>query len=213
MTHTLHRRGSPEDLQGDWVVLAMAARRSGPKDAAAGLRSFLSLALDHGPVNWGDMGQNGRFRSDLETLLAGITDHSLVHAVFTDPEAVTGLLADLKEADLGLSVVVSGLLEGVAAACRRAGLDPGRSTVQLSLGSWGATERLPEGEALEAVSMCGHGLVSAALVESTAAAVAEGRLSSEAGARRLAEPCTCGIFNPERAAMLLEALAARRELA
>jgi len=210
MTHTLHRRGDGAELANDWVVIAMVTRRGAPNDAAGRLRRFLQLALRHRPVNWGDMRQGGRFHAGEDALVAGVDAHSLVHAVFTEVDAVAGLLADLRRADLGLSVVVSGLLEGAADACRSAGLDPTRATVQLSLGSWCTAAAIPGGDVLEAVTMCGHGLVSAALVERTAVAVAAGRLSAEEGARRLAVPCTCGVFNPARAAALLARLAASR---
>lgn len=210
MTHTLHRRGARAALATDWVVIAMAARRGGPPDAAERLRDFLRLALARRPVNWGDMRQGGRFGIPTADLIAGLDARSLVHAVFTDVGRVADLLADLRRADLGLSVVVSGLLDGAANACREAGLDPGRATVQLSLGSWCRRGGLPADDVLETVTMCGHGLVSAALVESTAAAVAAGRMSADEGARRLATPCSCGVFNPERAAALLVRMATDR---
>jgi hypothetical protein len=54
--------------------------------------------------------------------------------------------------------------------------------------------------------MCGHGLVSARLVESLAAAVRAGRCSAEKAALQLARPCVCGAFNPVRAARLLKKL-------
>jgi len=211
MTHTLHRRGSQERLAGDWVVIAMAARRAAPGDAAERLREFLRLALAREPVNWGDMARGGRFQLSVEDLLAAVDARSLLHAVFTDVDQVAALLADLRRAELGLSVVVSGLLDETAAACRRVGLDRARTTVQLSLGNWGDTSRVPEGEVLEVVSMCGHGLIAAALVDRTAAAVAAGRISAAEGALELAGPCTCGVFNPVRAADLLTRLAARAE--
>lgn len=209
MTHTLHRRGSNQALAGDWVIIAMAARQGAPSDAAQRLRKFLRLALSHEPVNWGDMARGGRFQTPVDSLLAEVDARSLLHAVFTDVDRVAAVLADLRRADLRLSVVVSGLLEETASTCRRVGLDPARGTVQFSLGVWGDHDQIPEGDVLEAVSMCGHGLVAATLVERTAAAVAAGRITASEGARELAGPCTCGVFNPARAAELLARLAAR----
>jgi ribosomal protein S20 len=56
--------------------------------------------------------------------------------------------------------------------------------------------------------MCGHGLVSAALVSSLAEDVKAGRKNAESAAKEMAKMCDCGVFNPVRAARLMAALAA-----
>ena len=57
-------------------------------------------------------------------------------------------------------------------------------------------------------SMCGHGMVAVGLIEDTVAKVKAGKLTPEQGAERLFQPCMCGIFNTDRAAKLLAAMAA-----
>jgi len=209
LTHTLHRHGDAAALAGDWIVLAMAAKGLADESAALRLRRFLTLALEHHPINLGDMRQGSRMTLEVPQLLAGIGDRSIVHAVFTSAEDVGAFLEDLRLADLGLSVVVSGLIEETRCLCRTAGLPDRRQTVQLSAGVWGNTALLAKGKLLEVTTMCGHGLVPVALVEHVAEGVRTGTMSAEEGARRLAVPCVCGVFNPKRAAALLTALACR----
>ena len=46
------------------------------------------------------------------------------HAQYTSREAVERVLAELKEADLGLSIVVSGIFDEVFDICRNVGAGP-----------------------------------------------------------------------------------------
>jgi len=55
--------------------------------------------------------------------------------------------------------------------------------------------------------MCGHGIISAARLNSVAEDVKAGRKSAQDAAKELAGQCDCGIFNPPRAAKLLAAMA------
>ncbi len=204
MTHSLHRRGTNENLANDYVVFAMAA--TGINDVGAGekLREFLSIALRHGPVNLGDMKTGNMYCVDVEEILGRIQDSSVVHAVFGQAEAVAKVLAEVKEVDLGISVIVSGLFSRVEECCHRAGLKS--HTVEHSLGVWGDTSRLPKGEVLELSTMCGHGMVSFNLVKEAIEDVKLGRGSVREAALKLAKPCVCGIFNPQRAEELLKTL-------
>ncbi len=52
--------------------------------------------------------------------------------------------------------------------------------------------------------MCGHGQVATRLTRSVMDRVKAGKMTPEAGARLLAQPCPCGIFNTERCAAILE---------
>jgi len=143
MTHTLHRRGTADDLSADYVMLCIRA--------------------------------------------AGIND------------------SGSKEADLGLSVVVSGILDPVNECCQKAGLK--RHTVEFSLGIWGKTEKLPSNDILEITTMCGHAMVSAKLVESMVGDIKKGIKSPHDAAKELTSHCCCGVFNPARATKLLAAMA------
>jgi len=198
--------GNPESLSRDYVLLFMPSKDinhvgSGPK-----LRKMLEISLKNGAIRIGDcrLG-NEYYQGGLDTLLEHVEDRAVVHAVFNDPEKMTAALKDLKAADLGISVVVSGLFGKVDDCCKKAGLTP--HTVNNTLGRWGRTDRLPPQDVLELNTMCGHGMVTVKLIEDTAAKVKNGEMTPEQGAERLFKPCMCGIFNADRAAGLIRAMA------
>jgi len=131
--------------------------------------------------------------------------HGIVHAVFVSKDVVSEVLKELKEADLGMSVVVSGIFENVDECAEKAGLK--HHTANFSLGIWGKTEKLPSNDILEVTTMCGHAMVSANLVTTMVDEVKAGRKTPEEAAKVLAPQCACGVFNPARAAKLLAAMA------
>jgi hypothetical protein len=110
----------------------------------------------------------------------------------------------LKEADLGIPINISGLLEEVRECCKGAGMMP--HSAEQSLGVFGKTDRLPPREVLEINTMCGHGMVSFNLIKKIIEEVKLERMTPEQGAYHLAKPCECGAFNPTRARHMLEAL-------
>ena len=208
MTHTLHRTGSPESLSRDYVLLFMPSKDinhvgSGPK-----LRRMLEICLENGAIRIGDcrLG-NQYYQGGVDKLLAHVEDRAVVHGVFNDPDRVVAALKQLKAEDPGLSVVVSGLFDKVRECCGKSGLTP--HTVNNTLGRWGKTDRLPPQDVLELNTMCGHGMVTVKLIEDTAAKVKSGEMTAEQGAERLFKPCMCGIFNADRAARLLNAMAGK----
>jgi len=103
---------------------------------------------------------------------------------------------------LGISIVVSGIFENVFEICQNVGIEP--HTANMSLGVWGKTELLPQGEILDIVSMCGHGLISPQTFQAVHSEVVHGSLSLEAASIELAKQCTCNIFNIERSMVALE---------
>ena len=112
MSHTLHRYGINEaDLQDDYVVFAI-------------FREFEKIVMKYNPVNYGDMRTGNKFNVGMETVGSSYHDNSIVHAVFTDEATVTKVLKDLYEANLDLSIVVSGLTDHTAACCHGAGIAP-----------------------------------------------------------------------------------------
>ena len=104
--------------------------------------------------------------------------------------------------EIGISIVVSGLIGEVFNIAKEIDLKP--HTVFLSLGIHGNKELLPDEKVLEITTMCGHGLVATKLAETTMRKVKQGRLSADEGAKLLAQPCPCGIFNTDRCQNLLE---------
>ncbi len=204
MTHTLHRRGAENNLDRDFVVFSMTAKGFNEVNSKWALQEFLMILNKYQPVNMGDMKTGGQFLVGKEQIIENVQDTSLVHAVFTDRGQVRDVLRELKEADLGVSVIVSGIVEHVHQACSEAGLE--QHTVEYSLGIRGKLSKLPEDEILEITTMCGHGMVSQHLVRQMLLDIKRGLRDAKEGSEYLATPCVCGVFNPQRAQMLLEEL-------
>ncbi|MGI6604626.1 MAG: hypothetical protein GX062_08110 [Firmicutes bacterium] len=204
MTHTLHRSGNPSSLEQDYVVFAIAAQGFNSEGSIPKFEQFANIALKYNPVNFGDMKQGNVFMMEKEEILKNFKENSIVHAVFTDKDTVLACLKEIKEADIGLSIVVSGLIHDTAVACKSAGTAP--HTVEHSLGIHGATEKLPSQAVRDISTMCGHGMVAFSLVEHLVDEVKKGRTSLEKASQELAKQCVCGVFNPARAAEIIEKL-------
>jgi hypothetical protein len=112
--------------------------------------------------------------------MENVEDRAVVHAVFKDKDSLIKILAALKEADLGMSVVVSGLFDHVGQCCRQVGLE--KHTINQSLGRWGRTDKLPAQDILQLNTMCGHGMVTVSLIEEVIAHVKAGECTPEEGA-------------------------------
>lgn len=219
MTNTLHRFGDRESLQNDYIVFAMASRGINDEGAPAKLREFLRRALRHGPINVGNAVKGGIYRSNQrltplahwrrqefinpEDVVASIDSCTTVSAVFDDPHNLETFLAELKAADLGISVNVAALADEARCCAERAGIV--RHSVEYSLGFHGDLTLLPDRRVLELSTMCGHGMVSHNLARKMIDWVKEGRRDPERAATYLAKFCTCGIYNTSRAVRVLEA--------
>jgi hypothetical protein len=83
-------------------------------------------------------------------------------------------------------------------------LDLKPHTAFLSLGIRGKKALLLDDQVLQITTMCGHGMVSAKLTKTVIEKVKAGKVTPEVGARLLAQPCPCGIFNTERCSAILE---------
>ena len=222
MTHTNHRRGSKESLEGDFVLLSMVDKTrmaqinyKGPyKDR---IKRLLSICAAHNPVGltarlpdtrlrymkfWESSMDSGIYKltSKEEIQRAENIDY-ICHTVFTNKNDVEAVLQGLKEADLGISIVISGIFEAVAEICENVGLTP--HTVNMSLGTWGKTELLPKSPVLELCTMCGHAMISPKLAEKMIDPVRKGVLTPEEAAVELGKQCTCNIFNTVRAAEII----------
>jgi len=168
-------------------------------------QEFLRIALRHNPVNIASEMKGNRFEFPDDDIIAEANGDSF--AVFDNPADLTDFLKEVKKADLGLSVVVSGIFEQVDECFEKAGLK--HHTANLSLGIWGKQDLLPDNDILEVTTMCGHGMIPANLVKVLVNEIREGRRTPEAAAKVLAPNCSCGVFNPVRAAELLEAVASK----
>jgi hypothetical protein len=124
-----------------------------------------------------------------------------VAGCFSDKEAVRSILKKLKEADTGISIVISGLIDEVVKIAKDIGLKP--HTAFLSLGVHGKRAVLPEDRVLEITTMCGHHQVGTRLTKAVVERVKAGKMTPEAGSHLLAQPCPCGIFNTRRSTAIL----------
>lgn len=206
MSHTLHRHGLDEaDLKDDFIVFAIAAQTVNAKGINPEFYVFEEIVSKYNPVNYGDMRQGNIYNIGFELLHNHYYDNSIVHAVFTDEDTVSAVLKDLYDANLHLSIVVSGLTEHTAECCHKAGIKP--HTVEHSMGIWGRTEMLPTEDILRVSTMCGHGMISFNLIKYLADKVAKGSITSKQASERLAGLCHCGVFNPVRAARIIDKIA------
>jgi hypothetical protein len=183
MTHTLHRQGTEENLMHDYLILPFPGRQG--SDVQEKRQQFIQTCLKHDPVN--------------KSSICAFRIY-----VFDEKEKVDQVLKELADAELGISVVVSGLYDKVKDSCLRAGLKP--HTINYSLGFWGNQAKIPEKRLFEISSMCGHSLVSPTLALDMAKRVARGYPATIA-AQKMGKNCLCEIFNSKRGAELLEQLA------
>ncbi|MCL5110749.1 MAG: hypothetical protein M1401_18175 [Chloroflexi bacterium] len=208
MTNTLHRQGTRESLIRDYVIFLHPARGINRDGSGEKVRRFLEMALEEGPVNVGTAGRNLYTVDDVRQLVQAVDDEATtVAATFSDPEKLRRLVKRLKEADLGISVNISGLADVVDEILRSQGLV--RHSIEHSLGILGRTERLPSQQVLELTTMCGHGMISHNHARKMIDWVKLGKLTPARAARYLARPCVCGAFNVDRAE---EVLARAKEL-
>jgi len=203
MTHSLHRRGTPESLSDDYPVIMIRAAGYNEDGHADRVREFLRMALRHNAVNIGSVTGGGIGLDRADEVIAGA--HMYGQVVFSSQDDLTAMLTELKEADLGLSVTVSGVFEKVDECFQSAGLQ--HHTANISLGTWGRTEKLPPEDILEVTTMCGHGLISTNIVKRMVNRIKTGENTPEEAARLLAPACSCGAFNTARAARLLRNMA------
>ena len=204
MTNTLHRQGTLESLKNDYVIFAYTAKGITREGSGPKLQEFMRICLKYHPINIGDSKQGNIHQDDIDIqkLISNQGDGAGAAAVFADIDTLQKVVEELIRADLGISIIISGLLDEVQQCCRKAGMD--RHSVEHSLGFWGSKDRLPEREILEFNTMCGHGMVSFNLIRKMIEYVKLRRLTPKKAATIMAKCCECGVFNPARAEILLE---------
>jgi hypothetical protein len=204
MTHTLHRLGSLETLQKDFVVMAMTAKGFNEEGSIPKLKEYFKIILKHKPVNYGEVMAGSRSITSVSKIMDSFNISSVPHGVFTTAKQVEDVLKDLKKADLGLSIVVSGVRSEVEKCCRNAGLRA--HTVEHSLGIWGKKQKLSQTKILEITNMCGHSMISTRLAEREIDEVKAKKKTPEEAVEVLSCCCRCSVFNPERAAGLIKGM-------
>jgi hypothetical protein len=218
MTNTLHRYGTAESFADDYIVFATPSNGRNEIGSLPKLKRFLELALPFKPVNIGDPVHGGSLRpaKDLHTsanwkrdttpnfraVIDGLDEPASVVAIFDNQAAAEQFLKVAAEADLGLSINMSASVEGAVECCKFAGIT--RHSVGYSLGFEGATEKLPNTQALALSTMCGHGMISSSLAKKMIDWVKEGRRTPAEAVTYMTRFCSCGVFNPVRAQRILE---------
>lgn len=169
--------------------------------------AYIAAAEAVGSENWGDVKTGPITRFSSQHIQDRITDKSRLRGVFTNKKQIVGFLQDLKKKDLGLSCVITGVLEEVLPACREAGVTP--HSINYSLGVWGNKKRLPDEDTLSITTMCGHHMIPPRFVEHIQKQVNSGKMTPDQGAIELSNFCYCGIFNQIRCGQILKVLAER----
>jgi hypothetical protein len=204
MTHTLHRRGTTDELKADYVLMFLLSKIK-PQgtyetmkqiwDVLAGYEDDLVNFGNHHP-NW----DGGELYSMAE--LKKADNSRMIMAVFKDRNTLTACLKEIKEKNFGMSVIVSGLYKEVGKSCAEIGIAP--HTVNLSLGIHGNTNKLPDENILEIHTMCGHAMVSINLIHHMIDEIKSGNITFKEAAKELTRMCDCGIFNTFRAENILK---------
>ncbi len=204
MTHSLHREGTLDSLDRDYAVFIYPARGYNYKGCVPRVRKLVEIVYQVGPANMiaTTLRQNMYSGVTPEHVLDSISEGCRVFTVFNSRDKLRELLKRFKEADQGISIVVSGLIDKVRAIGAEVGLEP--HTINLSLGIHGATDKLPPADIRQFTTMCGHAMIAPGLVEDTLRKVKTGKIDSWNGSLLLAKPCACGIYNPYRSQELLE---------
>jgi hypothetical protein len=208
MTHTLHREGTKESLKDDYVLVITGAKGYNKTGCAPRLREMMRIVSRFNPINIGcmEVGNTGR-GVPITEIIKNTKDSDLVQVVFNEKDIVVDALKTLKEADLGISVVVSGNNEDVVEIVQRAGIGDTPHTTNLSLGFMGKLEQAASDNERLITTMCGHHMISKTLVPHMVKRIRDGRITPLEAAMDMSRQCTCGAFNTIRASRILEQFA------
>ena len=227
MTNTMHRQGCCQSLNKDWVIFTHSAAGYNKKGSGPLHKKFAEICLKHRPSNMG-IGEFNRNKTNLvKELLKDRSESTLYkngdateeqinnwkqtiekmgeeHAyfVFSHADRIQSAIKEVKEADLGVCVCINALYEESDVLLREVGII--RHTVQHSLGFHGDKRKLPSDDVLEISTMCGHGMVSYNLTKTMIENVRQGKMTPERAGEYLMKTCSCGIFNPVRAADIIK---------
>lgn len=216
MTHSNHRRGSRESLVQDWVVFCFPSLDNTPEVH----KKFRDILAQHDPVcctttakidgvskrlryakYWDKKYDSGIHESVTLEEFKNIVNPRGGSAVYDEKESVQKVVNDLADAELGLSVTVSGIIDEVHDICEKAGIKA--HTVNMSAETLGNLSLMPEPETLEFTTMCGHAFVANTLVRHLLGRVKSGKMTPERASVEMAKQCTCNFFNVERATKMI----------
>ena len=201
MTHSLHRSGPIESQKKDFNWFMYQTKGVNDVNIKPKALEFIAVAEAAGSENWGDVKSGPKTQYPIEYIKDNISDKSRLRGVFTKRDQVVDFLEQIKAKDLGLSVVITGVLEEVLPACKEAEVTP--HSINYSLGVWGKTENLPDETTLSITTMCGHHMIPPKFVEHMIDQVRKGKLTEDQAAIKLCNFCYCGIFNQIRCAEII----------
>ena len=201
MTHSLHRSGDIESQKKDYVWFMYQTKGVNDVNIKPKALEFIAVAEAVGSENWGDVKSGPKLRYSIEEIKSKLSDKSRLRGIFTKRSQVVEFLKQIKAKDLGMSVVITGVLSEVIPACREAEVTP--HSVNYSLGVWGKKDNLPDDTTLSITTMCGHHMIPPKFVNHIMKRVKKGKMTPEEGAKELAEFCYCGIFNHIRCADII----------
>jgi hypothetical protein len=202
MTHSLHRSGDIESQKEDFVWFMYQTKGVNDVNIKPKALEFIAVAEAVGSENWGDVKSGPKLRYSIEEIKSKLSDKSRLRGIFTQKSQVVDFLKQIKAKDLGMSVIVTGVLSEVVPACKEAGVTP--HSINYSRGVWGKKDKLPDDTTLSITTMCGHHMIPPKFVNHIMNRVKKGKLTPEDGAKELAEFCYCGIFNHIRCANIIE---------
>lgn len=204
MTHTLHREGSENSLKNDFLLLVTRADGFNEIGSGEKFKKIIDIIFDVGPTNYGsyELGKNIFTGLTVEELKKATTDNARIRCVFSDRNKFKEVISRIVEADLGLSVTITGTLSALNEIIEELHLNP--HSINLAMGIHGQVKKLPNDHFRKITTMCGHGLISPVLVKDVLIKIKKGRMTLEQASLELAKPCVCGIFNQDRAVSILE---------
>ena len=224
MTHSNHRRGNREALMKDWVVFCFPSIDNTPEVH----KKFRDILTKHDPIcctttaTINGVSKRIRYAKYWDKKYdSGIHDSVTLDefknaeitrggsAVYDDKESVQKVVNDLVNAELGLSVTVSGIFEEVFDICENAGIKA--HTVNMSAETLGNMSLMPEPEILEFTTMCGHAFVASNLVRHLLDRVKNGKMTPEGASVEMAKQCTCNFFNVERGTKMIKDYIAKHD--
>jgi len=202
MTHSLHRSGDIDSQKQDFVWFMYQTKGVNDIDIKPKALEFIKIAEEVGSENWGDVKTGPKLKYPIEEIKDNLSDSSRIRGIFTQKTQVVEFLKRVKEKDLGMSVIITGVLSEVIPACKEAGVTP--HSINYSLGVWGKKDNLPSDTTLSITTMCGHHMIPPKFVDHVMKRVKKEKLTPEGGAKKMAEFCYCGIFNHVRCADILK---------
>ncbi len=208
MTHTHYREGAVESLKGDYVFVITGAKGYNKRGCAPRLREMAGIAAQFIPVNMGCMEYGNLGRGiPAKSIIENIKDSDLIQVVFDNKEDAVKALRALKEADLGISVVISGLHDEVKDIVKQAGVGDYPHTANVTIGFMGRREKAAPEDVRLITTMCGHHMISGRIVEHLVGMISAGRATPMQAAVQVSRQCTCGAFNTQRACKIFEEIA------